>query len=100
MAAVRNVVRRDGATVSCEAIDERRSIVTCRFPRCWRATANSAREGNCAGAGRQADGNRSYRRFSIFEHRADGGGLDRGLALDRSLPAVTRQRGTLTCSIL
>ena len=66
-----NVVRRGGETFSCEAIDERRPIVTCRFPRCGRATANSAREGNRAGGGRQADGNRSYRRFSIFEQRAD-----------------------------
>ena len=83
-----NAVRRGGATFSCEAIDERRPIVTCRFPRCGRATANSAREGNRAGGGRQADGNRSYRRFSIFEQRADGRRLDHGLAPDRSLRAV------------
>ena len=88
--ARRFLARLSMNAVSCEAIDERRPIVTCRFPRCGRATANSAREGNRAGAGRQAGGNRGCRRFSIFEQRADGRRLDHGLAPDRSLRAVAK----------
>jgi hypothetical protein len=71
-------------------LDERRPIVTCRFPRCGRATANSAREGDRACAGRQADGNRSYWRFSVFEQRADGRRLDQDLAPDWSLRPVAK----------
>ena len=73
---------------SCEGHFESRPVVTSRLPRHGRATANSARQGNRAGAGRQAGGNRGCRRFPVFEQRAAGRRLERSLAADRSVGVV------------
>jgi hypothetical protein len=84
-----------GAPRFLARLNERGPFVTCCFPRCGRATANFAREGDRACAGRQADGNRSHWRFSVFEQRADGRRLNQGLVPDRSLRAVAKMKGDI-----